>query len=95
MKIPKANAAPRLRPNGKTPEERLYSLFRYHCAIIAKRERTRERCKDCFRLGIKYRQSRNPVVWRGCDGCAEMETFLHDAAVAFRDLYGEGMAHLP
>lgn len=65
----------RMNPDGKTQMEKWYALARTHIAIIAKRERTRERCKNCFKM--RFNPERAQYVPRhGCGGCAEIEAFM-------------------
>lgn len=66
----------RFTTRGKTPMERWYMFARHFCAIIAYRQKHNPRCKRCFAMCA--RGDRLPVqgVRFGCDGCAEMETFM-------------------
>lgn len=81
----------RMSITGTTLIERWYALARKHVAIIAKRERTRERCKHCFAMRFDPRSARR-VLRHGCGGCAEMETFMEESRALFAD-GGEGARH--
>lgn len=62
--------------------EKAYVFIRRNVAIIAKRQQTKPRCKRCFTFG--WTKGRRLGVRFGCDGCAEMETFIDDLRELFR-----------
>ena len=67
---------------GDTFYEKAYSLLRHHASVIAKRQRTITRCKDCFRHGM--RRDETYGVIRGCNGCAEMYSAIDDLQELFK-----------
>lgn len=69
-----------LRPDGETDIEKLYTLFRWHAGEIAKREREITRCRQCFKRGFVHGKW---TMKRGCDGCAEMHSFIQEARELF------------
>lgn len=93
----------KLSASGGSFVERAYQLFRHHCAVIAKRVRTNARCRNCFTHGwTKAPADSCPPGPRvgvriGCDGCSEMNDFIHAARELFAHEHdadnGEGVRH--
>lgn len=68
-------------PDGTTPTEKAIALFRHHAATIAKRAKSMPRCHKCFTFGFVHGKW---TINHGCDGCAEMETFIDAARELFK-----------
>ena len=50
-----------------------YNLMRKWCAVFDWRQRTRKRCRDCFKTQLYVNKNGYRLLpVRGCDGCAEM-----------------------
>jgi len=61
----------KLAANGKSKMERFYILTRHIARVLSIREKRNARCIQCFN------------THNGCDGCAEVDAFMHDCEELF------------
>lgn len=59
-----------------------YQMMRTHIAVIDRRTREKERCKNCLVLFVPKGECRR-VPKHDCVGCAEMDDFIRDCAATF------------